>query len=75
MGEHDKGIVRRIIDAAEGLMPDGPEDDGPPPDVDGRHSVEISHERAVSNVNRQRHPLHGGATSVRGPNEDSAGPE
>jgi hypothetical protein len=48
VADEDKGIVKRVIDAVSGLLPDGGiGDDGPAPDVDGRRDTDQVRKRAV----------------------------
>jgi hypothetical protein len=64
VAHEDKGIVRRVIDAVGGLLPDGGiGDDGPAPDVDGRRDTDQTHKHAVLTAKTQQPPNGSSMTS------------
>ena len=65
MGSERTSIIRRLLDAVSGLLPDGGIGrDAPAPDIDGRRDSDEDYRRAVLTAKSQMPPSGGhGATS------------
>jgi len=64
MGSKAKSLPRRVWDGLTGLLPGGDiDDDGPPPDIDGRRDAGYDRDRAVITAKSQLSPHGQGATS------------
>ena len=54
MSNDQQGIARRMWEGFLHLLPSGPaDDDGPPPDVDGRRDSDTSYQRGVLHAKSQ----------------------
>lgn len=75
MADQDPGLIRRLMRAITGLLPDGGVDDeAPPPDIDGRRDTDNAQKQAVLRAKSQMTPGGQGTTSYepvdRGPELD-----
>lgn len=71
MADHDWGLLRKLVDAVASLAPAGPDEDGPPPDVDGRRDTDVDYDRAVLKaVSQMQPPRDGSSTRYGSPKDD-----